>query len=160
MANAPFTPASWTDQPLVVYHGTTDATAASILSTGVSISHGLSRTDFGPGFYTTTVERQARSWAWQRSQRAAGSRPAVLRFDIDRDRLSALDGMAFVRCDFHADEFWSLVAHCRSGANHHARPGAVYYDVVYGPVAAFWRQRSSIHDADQVSFHTSAAEML
>lgn len=35
-----------------------------------------------------------------------------------------------------------------------------YYDLVYGPVAAFWNQRMTIADADQISFHTTKAEAV
>ena len=44
----------------------------------------------------------------------------------------------------------------------HGRPASQgpYYDLVYGPVAAFWNQRMSIADADQLSFHTAAAEAV
>jgi hypothetical protein len=48
--------------------------------------------------------------------------------------------------------------HCRSGGLGHARPPAApYYDVAYGPVAAFWMQRIAMNGAaDQISFHSSA----
>jgi hypothetical protein len=65
-----------------------------------------------------------------------------------------------VRGDFDAEHYWSLVHHCRLGAADHARPVSGWYDVVYGPVAAFWNQRMAIGDADQISFHTAAAETL
>ena len=35
-----------------------------------------------------------------------------------------------------------------------------YYDVVYGPVSAFWQQRLAIQDVDQVSFHTERSITL
>ncbi|HEX8830663.1 MAG TPA: DUF3990 domain-containing protein [Longimicrobium sp.] len=160
MTSIPFPPPRWTNQPLIVYHGTTDIAAAAILSNGVRVASGRSRTDFGPGFYTTTLERQARSWAWLLSNRVAGTRPAVLRFDIDRDQLAALQSIAFVRGDFDAEEYWSFLVHCRSGMNNHARAATPYYDVVFGPLAASWQQRAIIQDADQVSFHTQAAETV
>lgn len=59
----PFTPAHWTNQDLPLYHGTLDRYVSSILS-GVDVTKGRAHTDFGKGFYTTTVERQARAWAW------------------------------------------------------------------------------------------------
>ena len=65
------TPISWTNQPLRVYHGTVDIHAGSVLSR-VDPSQGRPTTDFGQGFYTTTVLRQAEAWAWQLTQRAAG----------------------------------------------------------------------------------------
>jgi hypothetical protein len=56
---------------------------------------------------------------------------------------------------------WSLVCYCRTGGVAHGRiPKGGWYDIVVGPVAASWRKRLSIQDADQVSFHTPAAASL
>jgi hypothetical protein len=75
--------------------------------------------------------------------------------------------------DYFYDAFWSLVQHCRQSTpltdpppytvNDHQGPVAElgeWYDMVCGPVAAFWEQRSAMNDADQVSFHTSKAAKL
>jgi len=162
MAIAPltFTPSAWTNQLLSLYHGTLDIHVPSILA-GINVHQGRAHTDFGQGFYTTTVERQAHAWAWQLPQRAPGTLPAVIRFDVARDRLAALQCVWFVRGSFDADDFWSLIFHCRTGGGNHARTtNQGWYDVAIGPVAASWRQRLTIHDADQVSFHTSRAATL
>jgi hypothetical protein len=83
----------------------------------------------------------------------------VIEITINRLSLAYLEAIAFVRGDFDADDYWSLIHHCRKGALDHARvPPAQYYDVVYGPVAAFWNQRMVVADADQISFHTASAE--
>lgn len=160
---APFDiPPTWSNGPLAVYHGTLASHAASIQALGVDPLKGRVGTDFGPGFYTTTVERQAKSWAWLLAkQRAvggrAGSTGAVVRLEIDRDKLARLDSIAFIRGDYDAEDFWSLVFHCRGGALGHARPPAApYYDVAYGPVAAPWTQRNAMHGRDQISFHSVA----
>ena len=79
-------PSPWTNQLLSLYHGTLDMHVPSILA-GVNVHHGRAHTDFGQGFYTTTVKRQAQAWAWQLSQRIPGTLPAVIRFNIDRDHL-------------------------------------------------------------------------
>jgi uncharacterized protein DUF3990 len=159
-ASSSFTPSNWTNQLLTLYHGTLDTHVPSIL-TAVNLNHGRAHTDFGKGFYTTTIEMQARAWAWQLSQRSPGSLPAVIRFDVDRDSLATLACLWFVRGSFNADDFWSLVYHCRRGGGSHARgTNQGWYDVVIGPVAASWRQRLSIYDADQISFHTPGAENL
>ena len=156
----PTAPNVWTNQVLTLYHGTVDIHAQSILS-GVNVSPGRTYTDFGQGFYTTTVERQAQAWAWQLSQRSRGTLPAVIRFDVDRNALANLECLWFVRGSFDADDFWSLIFHCRQGGNSHGRTrNQGWYDVGIGPVAASWRQRLSIYDADQVSFHTNSAAIL
>ena len=155
-------PPAWSNGPLVVYHGTLVTHAASIQTLGVDPLKGRGGTDFGPGFYTTTLEGQAKSWAWLLAAQSAvgghaGTTGAVVRLEVDRDALARLDSIAFVRGDYDAEDFWSLVFYCRGGALGHARPPAApYYDVAYGPVAAFWTQRNAMHGTDQISFHSSA----
>lgn len=154
------TPSRWTNQPLALYHGTIDSHVASVLN-GIQLTQGRASTDFGRGFYTTTIERQALSWAWQLSQRRPGTQPAVIRFVVDRDDLAGLECLWFVRGSFDADDFWRLILHCRGGGTDHSRAGRQgWYDVVIGPVAASWRQRLTIYDADQIGFHTDRAANL
>jgi Protein of unknown function (DUF3990) len=157
----PNVPNSWYNQKLVLFHGTIDTEAPAIVAK-VDISKGRRNTDFGRGFYTTTILRQAKSWAWTRTQRKPGSKLAVVRLEIERDALAGLQALWFVRGSFDAEDFWSLIFHCRNGNKPHGRKAHSIseYDVVIGPAAASWKQRLAIHDADQVSFHTPAAEAL
>lgn len=153
-------PSTWVNQKLPLFHGTTNVEVPSIL-TGINLANARTSTDFGKGFYTTTVERQALSWAWQLSQQRPGTVPAVIQFDVDRDSLAKLDCIWFVRGSYDAHDFWSVVFHCRSGRAAHRRvANQGWYDVVIGPVAASWRQRLTIYDADQVSFHSGSAVRL
>lgn len=153
-------PSPWANPRLILYHGTVDTEARSILS-GVQISKGRANTDFGRGFYTTTAERQALAWGWALSQRRPGTQPAVIRFDVDRDDLLQFECLPFVRGSFDADDFWSLVFHCRSTGADHSRQGTHrWYDLVVGPVAASWRQRLALYDTDQISFHTDSVANL
>jgi hypothetical protein len=157
-----YTPPPWTNQTLLLYHGTIQRNITSVLAT-INVDRARSTTDFGRGFYTTTIERQARSWAWELSKRTrgAGHLPAVIRFDVNRDDLAQLECLWFARGNVDAEDFWSLVFHCRSGRPGHARAtNGGWYDVVIGPVAASWRQRLAVFDADQVSFHTARAARL
>lgn len=154
-------PTAWTNQKLVVYHGTLETSADRILEHGVSVARGLPGSDFGIGFYTTTLRRQAGQWAWNLARKTPGLKPAILEYEIDRDALGSLEALSFVRGDHDAEDFWSFVVHCRLGRQGHARSGGSgYYDVVFGPVAAFWERRALIQGADQISFHTAAAERL
>lgn len=106
------------------------------------------------------------SWAWQAAQVAmAGgnlsARGCVLAYRLDRDLAASLESLSFVRGDRDAEDFWSLVFHCRQGLAGHRRSGAnSFYDLVSGPVAAFWQQRVAMADADQISIHTPAAALL
>ena len=157
----PNLPVAWNNQLLTLYHGTVDTHVAAILA-GVNVSLGRTGTDFGRGFYTTTMQRQAHSWAWQLALRLLrrGSKvvPAIIAFDVARDDLAPLEALWFVRGSFDADDFWSFVFHCRSGGSAHGRSmSGGWYDIVVGPVAASWQQRLTIYDADQIGFHTTAA---
>jgi len=150
----------WTNQDIVLYHGTLDKYVAAIKA-GICVSLGKRFTDFGPGFYTTTWLRQAKMWAAEIAATTPHDKPAVVRITIRREKLARLDTLAFVRGDFDARHFWSFVHSCRKGAKDHRRPGpSPFYDVVYGPVASFWNQRLIIANADQLSFHTKAAEKV
>lgn len=154
-------PAAWTNQPLRVYHGTTGMHADAILHSGVQIGSGRPERDFGSGFYTTTLREQAENWAWRQCRESEGTAPAVLEITVDRDALGELETLAFVRGEREAEDFWSLVAHCRSGATDHGRRGdEARYDVVIGPVTAFWEQRVAMLGVDQISFHTERAQRL
>jgi hypothetical protein len=131
-------------------------------------------TDFGRGFYTTTLLRQALDWAEikrgkapAKSKRSRDFMAVVLWFDLPRNRLAELQSLAFGRGDYDAEEYWSFVQHCRSSVparststavikDHQRDPSGAEtcYDMVSGPVSAFWQQRAAIMTADQFSFHT------
>jgi hypothetical protein len=108
-----FPPPSWSNQDIVVYHCTVDTFAAAIVSGPILVGRGKPNTDFGPGFYTTTLRPQAHMWAAQISATRPGTNPAVIKITIDRISLARLETIAFVRGDFNADDYWSLVHHCR-----------------------------------------------
>ena len=162
MSSAPvvFPPLPWTNQDIVLYHGTVDLHVASILKGTILTGKGRTHRDFGPGFYTTTKLRQAHTWAGEIADSQPETIAAVIKIILPREDLAGLDTLAFVSGDFGAKDFWSFVHYCRNGATNHKRVPAGYFDVVYGPVAAFWNQRMIIADADQISFHTAAAEKI
>jgi Protein of unknown function (DUF3990) len=151
-----------------LYHGCTSHDEANIRASKIDVARCRIDTDFGRGFYTTTVKYQARQWAWARFYdpsvaRIRPNRPVVLRFVVKRHDLARLKFISFVLGGRARGDFWSLVQHCRgsiSGAiNDHDGPvtlpdGTRWYDLACGPVAAFWRQRFAMQDADQFSFHT------
>lgn len=156
-----------------LWHGCVGSDANAILTSGVNPAAGRPDTDFGTGFYLTTLRRQAEHWAWLKyyslapAQQATSGGPVALRFAISPPQLALLESLVFVRGDYHYGDYWSLVQQCRQGTaaapnNHkntpHTAPNnANWFDVVYGPVSAFWQQRLAIPDSDQISFHTTAA---
>ncbi len=158
---------------VVLYHGCTALDSASIQKSGIDPTRGRVDADFGRGFYTTSVRYQAEQWAWIRFYNPAvayktPNRPVVLKFVVDRYDLAYLSSIQFVLGGPRKENFWSLVQHCRQSTlapttiNDHRGPvlmadGTRWYDLASGPVAAFWRQRFAMQDADQFSFHTPAA---
>jgi hypothetical protein len=180
-------PWSWTQlrpgradrEHILLWHGCLGRDAISIAQNGVDPTKGRADTDFGGGFYLCSRRRQAEYWAWERhrsltlsQQTQFGSNPIVLRFRVRRADLAALEALHFFVLDDHDNEdFWSLVHHCRGSAppliNNHKHTNSQtpdrrnWYDLVVGPVAAFWRQRVALSGDDQISFHTHyAAGML
>jgi hypothetical protein len=153
---------------VVLWHGCTNADYQSILKpSGIDLTKCRADADFGCGFYTTTLKRQARQWAWTRfyslpHKQQGGNFPLILEFHVDRDDLGKLVSLSFVIGDYTYLDYWSFVQYCRqtplNQTGNHLRSGVDQrYDLVSGPVAADWRQRVCLDDADQFSFHTDAA---
>ena len=167
---------------LILWHGCTALAKNNIERSGIDLTKCAVDTDFGRGFYTTTLERQARLRAWDqyyrwlaRNPKAAGNQPVVLRFRVRRytrnprrsrrdDGLDKLQSLSFVRGDYDAEDYWSLVQHCRRSTpatvHDHKLPRVGWYELVCGPVAAFWRQRVAMAGADQFSFHRGGTDLL
>jgi hypothetical protein len=146
----------WNDQDIVLYHGTLDIHAVSILQ---AVDPTVCRylTDFGRGFYTTTNRQQAERWAHDLALQTAGGVPAVIRFSVERNELAGLHCLFFVRGTPAAIDFWSFVQYCRTTAADHNRAQIPWYDIVVGPVTGSWKNQTVIPDGDQVSFHTDQA---
>lgn len=165
---------------VVLWHGCTSYDVPS-LQGGIDPMKGRIDTDFGRGFYTTTISRQARHWAWNRyydllyKSRRPGSgplQPMLVEFRVPRHELASLSCLAFGPGDYDNQDYWSLVQHCRQSGplgssaivNHHFGPRSLcpgdWYDIVCGPVSAFWEQRAAMQSADQVSFHTYDAAVV
>jgi hypothetical protein len=149
----------WSDQDIVLYHGTLDIPVASIVR-GVDLNKCKYLRDFGRGFYTTTKRTQAERWANDLAAQTAGAAPAVVAFTVERNNLAPLETLFFVRGTAAAIDFWSFVQFCRSSATDHGRAHTPWYDLVVGPVTASLRRQTIIPDGDQVSFHTPNATAL
>jgi hypothetical protein len=160
----------------ILWHGCTALDKNGIEKSGIDLTRCAVDSDFGRGFYTTTLERQARQWAWGRfydwqakNPTGTGNQPVVLRFRVPRytaatPGLDQLLSLEFVRGVYDNEEFWSLVQHCRSSIpaspNNHRHPKTGWYQLVSGPVAAFWKQRVAMDDADQFSFHEGGTYVI
>lgn len=145
-----------------LYHGSTLEVRKPLLR------YGRERTDFGKGFYTTTLAEQAEHWAVIKRDRAKATRAVVSVYEID-DALIGDNNQLKIR-EFHGvDESWlNFVVGCR-------REDSVThdYDLVFGPVAndnvfttvnlyesgildapAAIAQLKAYKTYDQLSFHT------
>src|SRR2546430_441413 len=75
----------------ILWHGCTALEKDAIEAGGIDLSRCAVDTDFGRGFYVTTLERQARQWAFERyydweysNPSATGNQAVVLRFRVRR----------------------------------------------------------------------------
>ncbi len=146
----------WRNQDLVLYHGTIVSHVNSIMKR-IKLTPWHDASDFGLGFYTTTSLEQAQIFAANKSRRL-GAKPAIVQFTVDRNLLSKLDSLWFVRYAKDADDFWQLVESCRTGGTN--RSNGRLYDIVVGPVASDYESRLAWEQYDQVSFHTEQAFKL
>jgi hypothetical protein len=123
---------------VILWHGCTAVAKNNIEANGIDLNYCAVDTDFGRGFYTTTLERQARLWAWDQFYRwrasnpkGTGNQPVVLRFRVRRcsvsprksaldDGLDRLPSLDFVRGDYDSEDYWSLVQHCLGGVRRKA----------------------------------------
>lgn len=85
----------WSDQDIVLYHGTLDSFVASILQE-IDLNRCKHLRDFGRGFYTTTNLRQAERWANALAAQTAAALHAVIEFTEERNGLAGLDTLFFV----------------------------------------------------------------
>ncbi len=83
--------------------------------------------DYGPGFYTTTSERQSRDWVERRMLERKGAYGYVNVYDFDENSLSELKTLIFPEPNRDWADF-VMANRTRRGFTHD-------YDVVYGPVA-------------------------
>lgn len=148
----------WVDQDIVLYHGTLDIHVASLLA-AIDVTAGTPLRDFGRGFYTTTNRTQAERWARDKAVNTP-HQAAVVAITVSRNDLARLDCLFFVRGDPDALDYWSFVHHCRSTAGDHRWRSTPWYDVVAGPMSGSWKKQTVIANADQLSFHTTAAERV
>jgi hypothetical protein len=156
-----------------LFHGCLREQAVQILKDGLEPHKGRVDADFGQGFYTTSSRSQAEHWGYLKNKRIPfmdrtniDKQAVVLWCRVDRSELAKLHTLVFLRGDAQAEEFWSFVLHCRSSpthpapiAHHHERvpAGNDWYDMVCGPLTAFFDQPGIVQNADQFSFHTQKA---
>jgi hypothetical protein len=156
-----YAPRDWRNDRVTLFHGT-DSASASLILQGIDLGRCRPGGDFGRGFYTTTVRRQAEYWAIKKATPLGPLvSPAVIAFEVDLESLARLETLTFVRGDFESEDFWSLVFRCRGYLLDHGRSSnGGWYDLVVGPVSSFSEQRAAVPAYDQFSFHTQQGASL
>ncbi len=127
---------------VTLYHGTTSEDAASIRRSGIDLSQGNPKTDFGRAFYTTRDYGQALA-------RAHGDPRGVLTYRVSVVELSQLSNLTFQSNGVAYDAYLREV---RAG-------GGGTFDYVEGPVlrniSQFYSQgKPSVAFGNQVAFRT------
>ena len=103
---------------MILYHGSDREIAKP------DIFHSRKVVDFGPGFYTTPIEEQARNWCGKFIRRG---KPGIV-------SVYTLDETAFENCHIkqfgsYSEEWLDYVSQCRTGKD------GFDYDIVIGGVA-------------------------
>jgi hypothetical protein len=102
-----------------LYHGSSSVIAAP------SAARSHRKLDFGPGFYLTSFEPQARRWALRKALRVSGvGVVSVYEFQVGLDDFSTL------RFDEANGDWVEFVCSCRRGESVWET-----YDAILGPVA-------------------------
>lgn len=154
----------WGTRSLTLYHGTIGPFADVISQTtgpranGIDLARCGPISDFGPGFYTTRILRQAVAYANERYQEYSDAHTlslrtivdpisaAIVEFSINLDAMGSCTNLAFVQ---PTSDWLDFVRYCRLPSQTH-KAGRLY-DIVYGPV---WAVGSgAIPDWEQISFH-------
>lgn len=88
------------------------------------LNHSRSNVDFGRGFYTTPIYKQAVDWCGKFKRR--GRDGIVSRYDFDETAYSTLNVLRF---EAYSEQWLDFILSCRSGQDTSA------YDIVVGGVA-------------------------
>ena len=102
-----------------LYHGSDKAIPAP------NLSFARDTTDFGKGFYTTTILSQAKKWA-ERYKRRHGS-GIVSVYEISEDELRK--NASVLEFDTYSEEWLDFIVKCRQGLT------TVNFDLVIGGIA-------------------------
>ncbi|WP_171056245.1 RHS repeat-associated core domain-containing protein [Paenibacillus sinopodophylli] len=105
------------DDQIVLYHATSSNYEDDILD-GVDVTYGRTNTDFGQGFYVTTIAGQAEDFAINKY----GDEGIVMAFIVDKDIFDDYNGKKLT----NVSELGNFINDCRSGGCSHN------YDYVSG----------------------------
>ena len=106
-------------EPVILYHGSNQ-----IIKQPNILDNGFTK-DFGYGFYTTTMEKQAVSWARRKSRN--GGRAIINVFNLDINYKRDLNNKIF---NDMSDEWLDFICECRKDKEYKHK-----FDTVEGPMA-------------------------
>jgi len=104
---------------MILYHGSFKAIQSP------NLSFARDTTDFGKGFYTTTIHSQAKKWA-ERYKRRQGA-GVVSIYETNEDELR--QSVSVLEFDTYSPEWLDYIVNCRQGSM------AGSYDLVIGGIA-------------------------
>ena len=104
---------------MILYHG------SSIAIPDPKLSFARDTTDFGKGFYTTTILSQAKKWAERYKRRRGSGTVSVYEMNIDELRKNA----SILEFDTYSAEWLDYIIGCRQGET------AGDFDLVIGGIA-------------------------
>lgn len=128
---------------ILLYHGTMDIYADSIISNGINLKKSKRHLDFGPGFYTTPEKSFAVNTAENRAKRYnkfskshAPRRPSVVIFDCDIEQLNSLS----IKCFPSPSDAWGRFVLANRITSDSIRQSVEHnfdhrFDCVIGPTA-------------------------
>lgn len=117
---------------MILYHGSLEAIEKP------DISFSRNNTDFGKGFYTTTIKSQAEKWA-DRFKRRFGYGTLSI-YEVDETKL--LKNTSVLEFETYSVEWLEYIANCRQGTintNHDLVIGGIANDDVYTTLTLYFR---------------------
>lgn len=139
------------------WHGTSSANATAIRTNGIDPSRGNPNTDFGAGFYVTTLKNQAQDWA---RKQYPDANPTIMHFRIPYTALDqpTLCGLVFPSATTDWQNF------VRKMRTEQPPLGGDGYDFVEGPLlrrpTEFLAGNPPESGGQQNSIHTAAAARI
>lgn len=103
---------------MIVYHG------GGTVVTSPDLDHSRKAVDFGPGFYTTPIAAQAKSWAEKRKRKSGVA--VVSMYELNE---ALIRDLSVLRFDSYSEEWLDFIVACRSLND------TTGWDVVFGGVA-------------------------
>ena len=117
---------------MMLYHGSFTAVPKP------NLSFCRDTTDFGKGFYTTTIQSQAKKWAERFMHRQGDGVVSI--YEMDEDKIRKNESV--LEFDSYSDEWLDFIIKCRQGlptGNFDLIIGGIANDDVFNTLTLFYR---------------------